>query len=266
MRERVEQRPDQIDYRLLLAQAAMAKQDYDDAVLHYGVIIEVVPEDADALAFYAQALYLKNDRQINAEVASYLDQSLQINPYQTTALGLLGINAFTQEDFEQAIEYWQKLLEVLEPGSSKAQMIEAGLVEARKKVAQNNQQIAQVEKEKAEADAKGIKVSVDIIDHLKSEPDDLTVFVYAKASKGPGMPLAVVKLRLDMLPATVMLTDAMAMMPSLKLSSFDEVKIGARLSYANNPTPQRGDWQAETEPMLWRKTNGVNLLISDQVR
>ncbi len=77
------------------------------------------------------------------------------------------------------------------------------------------------------------------IRHLASEND--AVFVYAKAMNGPPMPLAVKRITVRDLPANVTLSDDDAMIASMKLSSFDQIIVGARVSKSGNPVAQEGD-------------------------
>jgi cytochrome c-type biogenesis protein CcmH len=55
------------------------------------------------------------------------------------------------------------------------------------------------------------------------------------------MPLAVARHSVSELPLKVTLTDAMAMMPAMKLSSFDQVKISAKISKSGQAATQPGD-------------------------
>ena len=71
------------------------------------------------------------------------------------------------------------------------------------------------------------------------------VFVYARAENGPPMPLAVAKLDASQLPTSVTLTDAMAMTPSMKLSSVPRVFIGARITHSGQPIAQPGDLEGD---------------------
>ena len=62
---------------------------------------------------------------------------------------------------------------------------------------------------------------------------------------GPPMPLAAARRQVKDFPITLVLNDEMAMMPNLKLSSFDEVIVGARISKTGQPIAVDGDLFAE---------------------
>ena len=98
--------------------------------------------------------------------------------------------------------------------------------------------------------AQTINLEVDITPGLKSRANaDDTVFVYAKATQGPPMPLAVKKLKLSDLPVTVVLGDSDKMIPSMKLSSFDQVTLGARVSMSGKLAAQYGDFFNEIKAL-----------------
>lgn len=71
-------------------------------------------------------------------------------------------------------------------------------------------------------------------------PDD-TLYVFARAAQGPRMPLAIIRKQVKDLPLTFALDDSMAMNPSMKLSKYPEVIVGARISKSGNAMPQSGD-------------------------
>jgi cytochrome c-type biogenesis protein CcmH len=58
------------------------------------------------------------------------------------------------------------------------------------------------------------------------------------------MPLAVARHQVAELPLRVTLTDAMAMMPAMKLSSFDQVRVTAKISKSGRAGAEPGDLTA----------------------
>ena len=267
--QRLKQRPDAIEYRLLLAQLAMSDSDFQTALSHYSVVAELLPEDAQAQAYYAQALYLASDRQLTASVAQAMDNTLQLDPLQPTVLGMQGIIAFELADYSLAIEAWQKLLAVIDVNSSRGEMIQRGIAEAKSKLDEgqdgqpereasrqglNDNAVDSNRAQDTDMPVNGISVKVNINDALKSQfsPDTL-VYVYAKAAEGPPMPLAVQRLPLASFPRTVKLDDSTAMMADFTLNQFDQVIVGARISLTGNAIKQKGDVDQETEAFNWRE-------------
>ena len=68
-----------------------------------------------------------------------------------------------------------------------------------------------------------------------------TVFVFARATKGPRMPIAVQRARVADLPLAFKLDDATATSPASRLSSAAEVRVEARVSRSGSATPGPGD-------------------------
>lgn len=90
-------------------------------------------------------------------------------------------------------------------------------------------------------------------------PED-SVFVFARAVNGPPVPLAAKRLTVGDLPATVTLSDADAMVPSLKISSVEQVTVMARVSRTGDAT--KGEWMGQSEALETRgDKNAVRLTI-----
>jgi cytochrome c-type biogenesis protein CcmH len=96
----------------------------------------------------------------------------------------------------------------------------------------------------------------------KVSPTD-TVFIFARATNGPRMPLAALRIPAAELPKDFKLDDAMGMAGGMKLSSASEVVVEARVSKSGNALPQPGDLFGKSAPTK-PGTAGLRITI-DQV-
>lgn len=93
-----------------------------------------------------------------------------------------------------------------------------------------------------------------------------TLFVYARAAKGPRMPLAIVSLKASQLPLETQLDASMAMMPQMSLAKFPQVIFLARISASGNAMTQPGDLIGETGVIEWQKLDKpVSIVINKQL-
>lgn len=86
-----------------------------------------------------------------------------------------------------------------------------------------------------------------------------TLFIFARAEKGPRMPLAILSLKAAELPTRFSLDDSNAMAPGMKLSAFPAVMVVARISKSGNASAQPGDLEGSVGPL---KPGTQNLQIS----
>ncbi len=93
-----------------------------------------------------------------------------------------------------------------------------------------------------------------------------TVFIYAQALSGPKMPLAIVRKQVSDLPLTVSLNDSMAMMPNMKLSNFQNVKLLARISKSGNAISQPGDLIGVIDQVTLADKGNHKIVINGQVK
>jgi cytochrome c-type biogenesis protein CcmH len=82
----------------------------------------------------------------------------------------------------------------------------------------------------------------------KGSPTD-TLFVFARETSGPPMPVAIVRATKKDLPFTFRLDDSNSMMPSRKLSDVGMVVIVARISKSGQAMPQSGDLEGMSQPV-----------------
>jgi cytochrome c-type biogenesis protein CcmH len=188
-------------------------------------------------------------------------RALAIDPDQWKALALAGTAALERKDYKQAIAYWERLRKVLPPDSGMEQSVEASIAEARALAGAKP-----APKAKARvASSKEVTGKVSLAQGLaaRAAPTD-TVFIFARAANGPPMPLAVLRKQVRDLPLEFTLDDTMAMSPSLKLSDFPEVIVGARISRSGSATAQSGDLRGQSKPVKVG-TTGIAIVIDSAV-
>jgi len=268
--DRLKENPDDPQGWFMLARTYMVMERYTDAVAAYEKTLQLVDEDADLLVRYADALAMSNDGVLAGKPREAIEKALLINPQHQQGLWLAGVAAIEAKQFKQALTHFLVLQPML---ASNAEAL-----------SQLHQMIARTEQKLTEADIKSvqaslpatavaapvdqlgkaeIQVTVSLDAALKDKVSDQdVVFIYAKAMSGPPMPLAAVRKTVASLPITVTLNDAMAMMPAMKLSSFDKVKIGAKISKSGVAGLAAGDLFAEITNIDVKSAAQVSVAIN----
>lgn len=239
------QRPDNLHYQALLGRFYMGQGDFTMAAETYNRLALAAPEDAQALAYAAQARYLASGRTLDSESQARAEQALAINPHQRTALGLLGMAAFEREQFRAAIQYWERLLAMEAPGGEGAQMIAGVIADARARLGEPD--VASATEPEVHAGI-GVSLRVAVPEGVTLNPAD-TVFVLARsAASDSRMPIAVQRLRAGQLPATLRLDDSNSM-AGQKLSEAGEVVVVVQVSPEGTPGEDNASWLGRAGPL-----------------
>lgn len=242
----------------LLGRTFMKMADYDGAVRAYRRLTELMPGNTTARLSLVDALAMQNGGKVPDEGVELLQQVLQAEPDAVTALWLAGSAAADRGQARQALDYWQRAYPLLGDQPQMQQELR-GMIE---RLAANTGMAAQLPEPAATDTAPGLQVTVALAPELVDQAaPDTTLFVYAKAKQGPPMPLAVARLQVADLPTTVTLNDSMAMMPQMKLSGFERVLVGARISESGQAIPQSGDLQATEQETATDNDETLELLI-----
>ena len=210
------------------------------------------PDEPEILVEYAEALALLHGRNLAGAPIRLVERALKIEPDNQKALTLAGSAAFEAQDYKRAIEYWQRLQKQVKPDSELGQALQAGIAQALALAGQT--EAAAAPKPRGQAGAEAIRGEVKLSAALKERalPDD-TVFIFARAAQGPPMPLAVIKKQVKDLPLRFTLDDTLAMAPDMKLSSFPQVVVSARVSKSGGARAQSGTCRARASREAWRK-------------
>ena len=242
---RSDQRPENLGYAALLGRYYMGREEYARAAELYGGLAQQAPEDAQTLAYAAQAQYLAAGRSLNDSVRMRAEQALAIDPHQRTALGLLGMASYEQGQYRAAVAYWERLLATEPPGSEGARMI-AGVIEsARQKL---GEEVAAAPAPVAAAGGAGVTVRVALPDQADASPSD-TVFVLARNARSDSrMPIAVQRLQVAQLPVTLRLDDSNSM-AGQKLSETESVLVVVQVSPEGRPGEASATWLGQAGPL-----------------
>ncbi len=268
---RLEKNPEDIEGWVMLGRTYAIMERYAEASNTYAKLAELVPNNPQILSDYADVLAMKNQGSLAGKPAELIYEALRIDPQYPKALALAGTIEFEQEKFEQAAAHWEKLLEVIPADSQLANSVKTSIAEAKllasgdkgittqqQAKATKSQQEINTQPEKITSDAPvttapaflSVSGQVTISQELASKASaNDTLFIYARAKSGPKMPLAILRLKASDLPATFKLTDDMAMTPTMKMSSFPEVVIEARISKSGQAVPASGDLQGFSDPV-----------------
>lgn len=257
LEQAVQGNPESPEGWYFLGRSYMAQERPADAARAFEQAVKVAGREPELLGQWAQALYFAGDKQWTAQLDALTGEALQADPEEVTSLGLLGIAAYEEQRFQDAIGYWERLVAVLPEGDPSRQAIAGGIARARQEIDPQAGGAAAAQT----PEVGSLQVRVELADALrdKVQPGD-TVFVFARAASGPPMPLAVKRLTVADLPAQVSLSDSDAMMPELKLSAFEQVQLVARISRAGDA--KSGEWIGQGQPLA-NTTQTVQRLIID---
>ncbi|SMQ25460.1 cytochrome c-type biogenesis protein CcmH [Pseudomonas helmanticensis] len=249
--------PDSAEGLYFLGRTYMAQERPADAAKMFERAANLAGRQPELLGQWAQAQYFADGKKWSAKIQTLTDEALKADPKEVTSLGLLGIAAFEGERYQQAIDYWNRLLAQLPPDDKSRDALQGGIKRAAERLEASGGKVAEAP---VAAKAALLKVSVDLASELKGkvQPGD-SVFIFARATSGPPAPLAAKRLTVADLPVTVELGDADAMMPQLKLSNFPEVQLVARVSRAGQPTA--GEWVGRSGPLASSTTAPQKLTI-----
>lgn len=130
---RLKENPDNPKGWAMLARSYKVLGRFEEAEQAYEKAGEIVNSDANLLVDYADLLAVRA-KSIDGRPLELVKKALELDPMQPTALMMSGVVAYQRGDYSGAIALWQKLLTVLEPGSTDAQQVEADIAQAKSKL------------------------------------------------------------------------------------------------------------------------------------
>ncbi len=275
MSERVKKDPKDTTAWALLANSYGMLGKPDEAIKAYERLAQLLPNDAQVLADYADALASAAGRSFKGEPAKLLKRALAADPRNLKALVLAGTEAFDRQAYAEAAGFWDRA-KAISNDSRVTQQIDSGLAEARllaaraaasapgaKAAAARTPAASAAALAAAAGPGREIAGRIVLAPALQSQvsPDD-TLFVFARPTLGSRMPVALLRKKVRDLPLEFRLDDSMAMVPDIRLSALNAVVVGARISKRGDATPHTGDLQGLSAPVAVG-TRGIKIEITE---
>ena len=277
---RLEEDPDNVEGWVMLGRSYAALDRYQEAENAYAQARRIAGDHPQLLVDSADIMVMANGGRFTSEAAELLERALHVQPENAKGLWLMGHYEYQDEDFQSAVDYWQRAAAQLPPDSEDTRAIRQQIEQAESRLLAAGGSLAPAAETRttpatdasaetrtapaADAAATAVEVSVRLDPALSAQAAAQdTVFIFARAAQGPRMPLAIVRKRVAELPVTVTLDDSLAMSPAMVLSNFDAVTIGARVSKSGNATPQSGDLQGSVTPVQVQAGASVEVVINE---
>jgi cytochrome c-type biogenesis protein CcmH len=278
---KLEKEPGNAEGWVVLARTYYVMKRFPEAARAFEKAVALAPDVPDLLADYADTLGAAQGGNLQGKPMELVQRALIIDPTHWKALALAGTAAFEQKDYRKAVEHWERLKPTVPPDSDIARSIDASIAEARQlgglpagpvasappppaastrapAVAATPAPSSAAAPAMPGASVSGsVKLSPAVA--AKAAPTD-AVFIFARPAEGSKMPLAIVKMQVKDLPASFTLDDTMAMTPTMKISSFPDIVVGARVSKSGSAMPASGDLEGLSKP-LKAGTTGIALVI-----
>lgn len=260
---RMEQQPDDPQGWYMLGRSYLALERYQAAADAFTRTEALIGDDPDVLVAHADALAMLQNGRLRGKPMELIERALARDPGSATALWLAGMGYSEMGQLDKAVQSWQKAKQLLTDPEARTQ------VQALIDQAQAQGAVVPPPEQQAEpvaAPAKSVQVTVALAPELKAELDPAaTVFVFATPPDGGRMPVAALKRRVSELPLQLQLSDADALAPVARISDYERVQIGARVSLSGNAMPASGDLVADTKTAEVGADSAVELTIDRRV-
>jgi cytochrome c-type biogenesis protein CcmH len=275
----------------MLGRAHKYLGNYELAAKAFSVVLEKDSNNVEVMLEKAEMLALSNNQNFNPEARELVLKAYELAPDNANALWFAGVAEYQYGNYQQAIDHLVKLIphaggeeDVMKSiisivAKSREQLIASGkempelddLLGAQVMAAAGTAVAAPADPASstttsAAASMTSLTVTVDVSPEVRQKFDASdAIFVYAKAKQGPRMPLAVQRMTLSALPATVVLDDSMAMVDGMNLSTFDQLVVSARVTKSGSAISQSGDFIGQVDVVDKSAETAINVVIDTAV-
>lgn len=130
--DKLAKNPENGDGWVLLAHSYVELKEHKNAASAFSKAVELIPNDPQLLADYADALAITNNGNFEGKSAELVEKALKIDPNHPKALLLAGTIAFNKADYAQAISRWEQLTPLIPKDDPiLGKQLEANIAEAK---------------------------------------------------------------------------------------------------------------------------------------
>ena len=245
LRTRLHSNPNDATGWLLLGRIGMANRDAETAQDAMNRAYRLDPTNPEVMLSYGQTLMMIGDPAQSERARVLLRSVLRVDHTNIRALSLLAFDAFESSDFQQAINYWNMMKQLIGSDDPRAEMLDRSIARA------------QTQLDRGKNTATSVSVTVDL-DSSVQLPEQGLVFVSVHSADGAPMPVAARRVPLSAFPFTITLDDNDSMIPERPMTSLQDMIIKARIDTDGNVMTRNGDWYGQSEVIsLGGSTNVV---------
>ena len=277
--ERIQQQGGNLEEWTMLARAYKHMGQYAQSAEAFEQAVQMNPS-AQLMLEQAEAIALGNNQRFTPEATALVMRALELEPDNVNVLWFAGVAEFQAGNYRNSIEHLSRLSEQAKQDPEIDRSLRLYIDQARSALLAAGEEVPSTDEimgttvasagaatgEVAGGQA-SLQVKVGVSDDVRSRFAAAdAVFVYAKAAAGPKMPLAVQRLTLEQLPATITLDDSMAMMEGMNMSAFGSVVVSARVTKTGSAIAKAGDYIGQSEVEDVTKTELVEIQIDTLVQ
>ena len=287
LKQRMSENPDDPEGWMILGRSLKTMQRYDEAEEALRNANRLIPDNPSIMVELAETiLFTSGTPEINSEALQLIESALALDPNQQKGLWIMGMASAQDGDDTQALTYWTRLQQQLDPASGPYQAVteQIGAAQARLGMPVSAGVAAPVE---ASSDTQppaaapamaspvasettpgefGIPATISIGDDLAGNfPASATLFIFIHPAGAAGMPVAVKRLAPQGFPMSLNFTDADLLQPGGSLQAFELLDISARISMTGIANIASGDIQANRVTVNTKNVTAIDLHLDQRV-
>ncbi|QYJ86364.1 c-type cytochrome biogenesis protein CcmI [Shewanella mesophila] len=264
MEAQLKAEPDNSQLLFSLGHTYISANRYDDAVKAFDKAMELVGTHAELLGPKATALYYKANQRMTPQVQAIVDQSLALDPEDPSTLLLVGMDAFFNANYDKSIVAWQTILDSNRNDVDRSAIMNA-IESAKMRMQAETGDMPNDATHQQGITDKTVTIDVSVAPELLEQVNGTDMlFIFARNTEGPKVPLAATKVSAKSLPVTITLDDSTGMGGDIKLSDAKNVEIIAVLSKHGSVKAQPGDLQGRLDTIKVGSTG--TLVLNTQVQ